>query len=61
MSKLKNLAEKELANFQEERTITLKAIEQTEQALINRRNHLKELDKAIAEFQSFLKKASKEK
>lgn len=55
------MAEKELANFQEERNNLLKTIEQTEQALKNRKDHLKDLDKAIAEFQSFLKKATKEK
>jgi septal ring factor EnvC (AmiA/AmiB activator) len=54
MSKLRNMAEKELAILQEERNVVTKAIEQTEQALKNRHDAIKELDKHIAELQDFL-------
>lgn len=54
MSKLRALAEKELANITVEREAIIKSIEQTKQALINREQSLKEIDNNIQELESFL-------
>jgi len=54
MSKLVNIAEKELANLNAEKFNISKAIEQTKQALKNREEEIKELDKNIQELEAFL-------
>jgi hypothetical protein len=54
VSKLAHMATKELAELQEVRNVTIKAIEQTQDALKSRQEYLKKLDSDIAELQEFL-------
>lgn len=55
MSRLRGLAEKELAELVNEKDLTIKAIEHTKQALVNRQLNLKEVEKHIEELELFLK------
>ena len=61
MSKLRALAEKELANLNVDKDSVIKTIEQTKQALINREQHLNEINENIQELLEYLEPKKKGK
>jgi tRNA(Ser,Leu) C12 N-acetylase TAN1 len=61
VSKLRALAEKELANLNVDKDSVIKTIEQTKQALINREQHLNEINENIQELLEYLEPKKKGK
>lgn len=54
MSKLRALAEKELANLNVEKFNIVKLIEQTKQSLLGREQSLKDIETSIQELETYL-------